>query len=115
MLDRIETRIAQVGTNKRGFLLLHEAVVILVPGPAAREAHTLDGILPEGDEVVIEELAAIVRMDLVHREGQACQHAPEGVFHHQLAAPQSGGTLTPASRSLREDHVATSIICTVCT
>jgi hypothetical protein len=45
---------------------------------------------------MIEELAAVVRVDLVHGKGQAAQDALEGIGHHGVAAPQHGHSLTPA-------------------
>jgi len=57
--DGIEPIVAQIGTNQGGVLLFDEAIVVLVVGSAAGELNTLDGVFPEAEQVVIEELAAV--------------------------------------------------------
>jgi hypothetical protein len=53
--------------------------------------------------MVIEELTAIVRMELPHRERQAVQNVPKSIFHNQVTASQGGATLTPAAGHI--DHL----------
>ncbi|MEA3459445.1 MAG: hypothetical protein U9R11_02020 [Chloroflexota bacterium] len=69
-------------------LLLDEAVVVpfdfaqdrLVVGSAAGELNALDGPLLEAEQVVVEELAAVVGVDSQHGEGEAGQDAAEAIF-----------------------------------
>lgn len=53
------------GTDQGKVLLFDEAVVILVKRAAAGEFDALCRLLPEVDEVVVEELTAVVGMDFV--------------------------------------------------
>ena len=70
MRDGIEPLIAKVGTYQSRVLLLDEPVIVLVEGAAAGKVDTLDSMLPEADEVVVEELAAVIWVDLNDRKGE---------------------------------------------
>jgi hypothetical protein len=67
--DRVEALMAEVASDEGGVLLLDEAVVVLVERATAGEAEARDSVVPVADEMIIEELTAIVRMDLQDREG----------------------------------------------
>ena len=60
----VESCVAQVGADEGGILLLDEAVVILVKGSGARDLDAFDDVPPQAKKVVIEELAAVVGVDL---------------------------------------------------
>ena len=66
---RVEALGAQVSPDQGGILLLDEAVVVLVVRAATRQLHLLDPFAPEADQVGVEELAAVVRMDFPDGEG----------------------------------------------
>jgi len=61
-------------------LLFDEAVIILVERAAAGEFDTLGGLLPEADEVVVEELTAIIGNGLPALGRQASQDVAEGTL-----------------------------------
>ena len=63
LLHSIQAIIAEIAADQGEALLLHEAGVVLVPGAIAGE---LDGRIlpvPEGKQVVVEELGAVVSME----------------------------------------------------
>ncbi len=68
--DGIETVVAEIGPDEGIVFLLDETVVILVPGARARKLQVFDLVAPEADQVVIEELAAVVGVNFDDREGQ---------------------------------------------
>ena len=61
---------AEVVTHQRRVLLFDEPVVLLVIGTAAGELDTWDGFIPEAEHMVVEELAAVVGVDLQDGEGK---------------------------------------------
>jgi hypothetical protein len=59
-------------------LLLDVAAVVLVALPAAGEGDPL--LLAVGEQVVIDELRAVVRVDAEQGEGQDPAHVVDGLF-----------------------------------
>jgi len=70
---------------------------------AAGELEETQGVLPEGTHVVIEELAAVVGVDLQDGEGQTRENARERVSHDQETATQDGSPFAPARSHV--DHL----------
>jgi hypothetical protein len=83
-------------------LLLDEAIVVLAVGTAAGDLDAFDAVLPEADEMGVEELAAVVWMKLQDGKGETRENALEGVYHGPLAASQDGCTLAPARSDVDE-------------
>lgn|GEM_PF-4559298 len=73
LYDGIEALVAEECTHQRGILLFHSGVVVLVKGATARELYTLDNVAPEAQQMVAEELTAIVGMDFEDWERQTAQ------------------------------------------
>jgi len=46
--------------------------------------------------MLVEELAAVIRVKLEHREGQAGEDTAEGISDDKLALAEDGGDLAPA-------------------
>jgi hypothetical protein len=69
---------------------------MLVVRAGSRQADVVSSFPPELEQVVVEELAAVVRMDLPHTEGQLGQDVAEGILHDQPAAAQHRTAFTPA-------------------
>jgi hypothetical protein len=55
---------------------------------------------------MVEELAAIVRVDLQDREGETGAEAEEGIPHHKVAASQISPSLTLAGSDIDHLHSA---------
>ena len=85
--NRIEAHIAQVAAYQGGILLFDEAIVILVVGTAAREGDAGHLLLPEAQQVGIEDFTAVVRVDFMDGEGRLRQERLEGSGNHQLTTP----------------------------
>lgn len=83
--------------------MFDEAVVVFLIGPIPGELEIYYRLLPEADQVVIEELATIVRMEFQYREWQAGQDTAETIFHNQVTAPQHGYSLAPGRSHI--DHL----------
>ena len=83
--------------------MFHEAIVVLLVGSAAGELNALDDILPEAEQVVVEELTAVVRVDFQHWKGKSGQDTAKGIFHHQVAASQPRYPFTPPGGDI--DHL----------
>ena len=67
--DGVQALIAQVGADEGVVLLLDEAVVVTLEGPAAGELNGPVTILPEATQMIVEELAAVVGVEFQDREG----------------------------------------------
>jgi hypothetical protein len=96
MFDRVETVVAKVMVDQRGVFLLDARIVVSVIRTASRQDHALYPMAPESQHVMIEELGAIVRVNLQHGERKASQEDEEGVLHHQGATAKHSSTLAPA-------------------
>jgi hypothetical protein len=94
---------AEVGTDERAVLLFDETVIILLVGSGAGEGDVAGSLGPESEQVGIEELTAVVRMDLADGEGQMVEDMAEGITHDQPGATQDSTTLTPAGSDV--DHL----------
>jgi hypothetical protein len=101
--DGIVTPVSQVSTNQGEVLLLHEARIVLAPRAIAREANVGDQVWPEAEHMPIEELGAIVEMDLLDGKGQAVAENTEGVHHDRTALAQNGASFAPAGGHI--DHL----------
>lgn len=80
----VQPFVAQVGSHQCVILLLDDAVIILAVGPAPAQLQADDLLAPEPDHVIIEELAAVIGVQLEDRERQAVQDAPKASFHGLL-------------------------------
>jgi len=59
-------------------------------------------IAPEADQVVVEELAPVVGVQLSDREGQPREHTAKARLHCHLPAPEHGHPLTPPGRHVHQ-------------
>src|SRR5260221_14006730 len=82
--------------HQRVVLLLHDAIIVLLIRTAARELHPHNFVLPEVHQVLIEELAAIIRMQFADRERQSFYDATKSGFHGALPTPHHGHPFAPA-------------------
>ena len=69
LLNGIQAVVAKISPDQACVFLLDEAVIILVPGPAAGQVDTGDLLTPEADQVMVEKFAAVVRVNFPDREG----------------------------------------------
>ena len=74
--DSVETVVTHIGSYQGVVLLFDEAVVILVIRSAAGQRNALDLLLPEAQQVVIEELRAIALVLDGQVQGQGGVPAP---------------------------------------
>ncbi len=100
MGGRVQPGATEVGADERIVLLLDEAIVVLVEGPAATQLHVHDGFPPVAHQMMIEELAAVVRMQVLDREGQARQDRDKVCLHRPLSASQDRHPLAPTRRDV---------------
>ncbi len=81
-------------------LLLDVGVVVLLVGPTAGE---LDAVGPAvADQLVVEELAAVVRIDALQTKGQIQAHLLEGRDDPRLPFAEHGSSLGPGGVDIRE-------------
>ena len=99
----IEAAIAEIGANQGVVLLLDEARVILAPRAVARESDLRVQTRPEAQQVGVEELGAVVGMDLADGEGQTVVKHLEGIVHDHAPAAQHGIAFAPAGGDI--DHL----------
>src|SRR5229473_708953 len=88
LLRSVQAEVPEILTHQRVVLLLHHAIIVLVIGTAATQAHAFHLVFPEAHQVLIEELAAVVGMQFDDRKGQALQDVMEACFHGSLPSPQ---------------------------
>jgi len=103
LLDGVQPFMAQESADEGGVLLLDVGVVVFVEGAAAGEVDMRGLFFPEAQEMVVEELAAVVGVDLQEREGEAGQDLTEAVLHDAVAAAQDGDPFAPAGGDV--DHL----------
>ena len=48
--------------------------------------HPFHGLFPKADQVMVEELAAIVRVDLEHGKRYPVEGVLKCIFHHYIAS-----------------------------
>lgn len=76
LFDGVQAIIADDSSHQGGILLFHLAIVILVIGATARQDGTADTLAEETQEVLVQELAAVVRVQFQDGEGQPRQNKP---------------------------------------
>ena len=79
MRHRVKAVVAQVSAHEGGVLLLDSGVVVFVKEAAAGKLHSLHNVAPEAQHMLIQEFSPIVRMNLMHAEGQADQETQKSV------------------------------------
>src|SRR4030042_5187406 len=87
---------AQIGADQRIVLLLYEALIVLLVRSAAGEDNLLRYLVPEEQQLVVEELRPVVGVNVAHRKGQANEDAGETIHHRPLTAAQQRHALTPS-------------------
>ena len=74
----VQAFMAQISADQGAVLLLHEGVVVLVIGSGSGQLYVASSLSPEAQQVVVEELTAVVGMDLLDFEGQLSENVAEG-------------------------------------
>ena len=85
--------IGHQSSNYRPVLLLHMGIVFLLAGSGAGEGDAL--LLTVGKEVVVDELAAVVRVQPQQGEGQVLADVTDGAAHPLLALAHDGAAGHP--------------------
>jgi len=98
--DGVQPGEADVAADEGAVLLLDEGVVILAERAGAGKGQAGNRLLPVGEQEAIEELVAIIRMQLDDGERQAGQDAGKAILHDGVAPPQDGHPLAPAGSNV---------------
>jgi len=93
----------QVGAHQGVVLLLHEAVIVLLPGAAAADATPLQTLAQEGLEMIVEELGAVVAMHFADGQRATRDDIGQDFAHGAFTATVEGPSLTPGRAHI--DHL----------
>ena len=92
--------VAQQLTRPHPVLLLDVGVVVAVIRARAGEGHGLLALVQVAQQVVVEELAAVVAVEAQQREGQPGLHRARGRQHARRALVPHGPALGPLGRDV---------------
>ena len=90
--------IAHVTPDCRPVLLFHEGVVVLLVGTGATEPDPL--LLAVGEQVVVDELATVVGVEVQEGEWQGASHLMHGASYPLLALAPHRAAARPAFGAL---------------
>ena len=108
--DGIEAAVAQIAPDAGVILLFNQAIIVGLPGATAREFDLGVVLGEEGQQMRVQKLAPVVRVDLAHRAGPVLEQAMERVAHHEVTAAQNSAAATPTGgyiHALQGVHVFT--------
>ena len=81
LLNRIKAAITHISPYQGIVLLFNKAIVILVPGPTTRKLKGVGHAIPKSHDMVIEKLAAIIRVDFFYLDWQTSQNSLKTILN----------------------------------
>jgi hypothetical protein len=94
---------ADESTDDGAVLLLDPCLIVLLVGTRACQLHSV--LVAEGEEGVVDDVAAIIHIKATKREWKREPKSTQGFDHEAALADQEGDTLCPAAGDVREDCV----------
>jgi hypothetical protein len=95
--------LTKILTHQGVIFLFHHASIIFVIRTASTEPKPSDFFPPKADQMLIEKLTPVIRMQLFDWKGETMENMPKTNFHCTLTPAKHCHTLTPSRGHI--DHL----------